>query len=197
MLRWMCFAIWCPWAGPNNKVRRINMSSVPCSNWIRWEESFDIAVADILPRIRSHWVDVLPLTLVRGSESSERQMDCFTVRFFIGLCEKTEQDLMGRASCGLREDCGGCRSSHETGRPSSFSRCLCSCFRPILARLHPRQSVARDSNLARTAARFKIDSAKIAPLVRGEWSKSNDKVKDNGQPARKAPTVKTTRKRSR
>jgi hypothetical protein len=62
---------------------------------------------------------------------------------------------------------------------------------------NPRQSLEKDCNLARTAARYKIDSAKIAALVRGELSKSKDKVKDNDQPTRKAPTVKPTRKRSR
>jgi hypothetical protein len=25
--------LWCPWAGPNNKVRRINMSSEKYGNW--------------------------------------------------------------------------------------------------------------------------------------------------------------------
>jgi len=36
------------------------MSSVPCYNSIRSEGSFSIALVDILPRIRSHRVDVLP-----------------------------------------------------------------------------------------------------------------------------------------
>jgi len=32
---------------------------VHCSNWIRSEDSLGIEIADILPRIRSHRVDVL------------------------------------------------------------------------------------------------------------------------------------------
>ena len=62
---------------------------------------------------------------------------------------------------------------------------------------NPRQSLEKDSNLARTAARYKIDSAKIAGLVRGEMSKSKNKVKDQGQPAQKPPIVKPARKQSR
>ena len=42
------------------------MSNVPCSNWIRSEDTFDIGIADILPRIRSHRVDVLPWILFHG-----------------------------------------------------------------------------------------------------------------------------------
>ena len=51
---------------------------------------------------------------------------------------------------------------------------------------NPRQSLAKDSNLARTAARYKIDSAKITADVRAELSKSADK-KGNGKPKPKAP----------
>lgn len=36
------------------------MSSVPCSNWIRSVDAFGIALADILPANREHWVDGLP-----------------------------------------------------------------------------------------------------------------------------------------
>jgi hypothetical protein len=36
------------------------MSSVPCNNSIRSEDSLGIALEDILPWIRSTWVDDLP-----------------------------------------------------------------------------------------------------------------------------------------
>lgn len=36
---------------------------------------------------------------------------------------------------------------------------------------NPRQSLAKDSNLARTAMRYKVDAAKIAASVRAELSK--------------------------
>lgn len=51
---------------------------------------------------------------------------------------------------------------------------------------NPRQSLAKDSNLARTAARYKIDPLKITADVRAELSKSADK-KGNGKPKPKAP----------
>ena len=62
---------------------------------------------------------------------------------------------------------------------------------------NPRQSLEKNSNLARTAVRYQIDSAKIAGLVRGELSKSKNKVKDQSQPGQKATTVTPTRKQSR
>src|SRR6266850_3097691 len=42
VLRWICFAIWWPCAGPKTSVRRINMSSVPCNSSIRSSDSFAI-----------------------------------------------------------------------------------------------------------------------------------------------------------
>jgi ParB family transcriptional regulator, chromosome partitioning protein len=48
-----------------------------------------------------------------------------------------------------------------------------------------RQSLAKDSNLARTAARYKIDAAKIAAEVRAELAKRADK-KRSGEPKAKA-----------
>lgn len=51
---------------------------------------------------------------------------------------------------------------------------------------NPRQSLAKDSNLARTAARYKIDPLKITADVRAELSKSTDK-KGNSKPKPKAP----------
>ena len=52
-------------------------------------------------------------------------------------------------------------------------------------RLNPHQSLAKESNLARTAARYKIDPANTAD-VHAELSKSADK-KANGKPKPKAP----------
>ncbi len=40
VVRWMCLAIWCPWAGPNSSVRRTSMSRVPCSSSTRLDGSF-------------------------------------------------------------------------------------------------------------------------------------------------------------
>ncbi len=42
---------------------------------------------------------------------------------------------------------------------------------------NPRQSLAKDSNLARAALRYKIDSAKVAAAVRTELSKPEKKKK--------------------
>jgi hypothetical protein len=42
-------------------------------------------------------------------------------------------------------------------------------------RFNPRESLAKDSNLARTAARYKIDSAKISTEVRTELTKNKSK----------------------
>jgi hypothetical protein len=50
---------------------------------------------------------------------------------------------------------------------------------------NPRQSLAKDSKLARTASRHKVDSAKIATAVREELSKAKNKVKDENKPSRK------------
>jgi len=48
---------------------------------------------------------------------------------------------------------------------------------------NPKQSLAKDSDLARTAARYKIDSAKIATAVRAELSKGKARVQDESQAA--------------
>ncbi len=45
---------------------------------------------------------------------------------------------------------------------------------------NPRQALAKDSNLSRTTARYKVDSAKIATGVRAELSKA--KVNGDGRP---------------
>jgi hypothetical protein len=50
---------------------------------------------------------------------------------------------------------------------------------------NPSQVLAKDSNLARTASRYKIDTAKIAAEVRAELAKSAEK-KSNGKPKAKS-----------
>jgi ParB family chromosome partitioning protein len=60
-----------------------------------------------------------------------------------------------------------------------------------------KQSLAKDSDLARTAARYKIDSAKIATAVRAELSKAKARVKDESQAAKKPTTAISSRKSSK
>jgi hypothetical protein len=48
-----------------------------------------------------------------------------------------------------------------------------------------RQSLAKDSNLARTSSRYKIDPARIGAEVRAELAKSADH-KGNSEPKAKA-----------
>ncbi len=62
---------------------------------------------------------------------------------------------------------------------------------------NPRQPLEKNSNLAHAAARYKVDSAKIATGVRAELAKVKSKVKNESQPAQKAPTGKPARKQSR
>jgi ParB family chromosome partitioning protein len=50
---------------------------------------------------------------------------------------------------------------------------------------NPRQSLAKDSNLAATSARYKVDSARIATAVRQELSKPKSKANDDTQSAKK------------
>ncbi|HYL63304.1 MAG TPA: hypothetical protein VE077_11860 [Candidatus Methylomirabilis sp.] len=50
---------------------------------------------------------------------------------------------------------------------------------------NPRQPLAKDSNLARTAARYKVDSAKIAASVPAELSKPKNQIKEATQPGKK------------
>ena len=58
---------------------------------------------------------------------------------------------------------------------------------------NPRQPLAKNSNLARTAARNKIDSAKISAAVRAELSKAKSKLTKQSQPANKLSTAKSPR----
>jgi hypothetical protein len=54
---------------------------------------------------------------------------------------------------------------------------------------NPRQSLAKDSNLARTAARYKIDPATISASVRAELSKPKTNLKDETRPAKRLNTA--------
>jgi hypothetical protein len=56
---------------------------------------------------------------------------------------------------------------------------------------NPRQSLEKDSNLARAAARYKVDSAKIGAAVRAELSKTKNKATKQSQPANKLTTAKS------
>lgn len=63
---------------------------------------------------------------------------------------------------------------------------------------NPRQSLEKNSILVRTAARYKVDSARIVALARAELSKSKTKVKDASQSASKpTPQQPVTRKCSK
>jgi hypothetical protein len=64
---------------------------------------------------------------------------------------------------------------------------------------NPRQSLAKDSNLARTAMRYKVDAAKTAASVRAELSKPKNAEKDETKPAKKlaASTARKTKDSNR
>jgi hypothetical protein len=64
---------------------------------------------------------------------------------------------------------------------------------------NPRQSLARDSNLARAAARYKVDSVKVTAVVRAELSRPKSNVKEENKSAKKpnASTVQRSRASSR
>jgi len=58
---------------------------------------------------------------------------------------------------------------------------------------NPRESLAKDSNLARGAARYKVDAAKISTAVRSELSKTTIKPRTKTDAADKKATAATTR----
>ncbi len=62
-----------------------------------------------------------------------------------------------------------------------------------------RQSLAKDSNLARTAMRYKVDAAKTAASVRAELSKPKNAEKNETKPAKKlaASTARKTKDSNR
>ena len=54
---------------------------------------------------------------------------------------------------------------------------------------NPRQSLEKDSNLARVASQSKVDSVKIGATVRAELSKTKNKATKQSQPANKLTTA--------
>ena len=52
---------------------------------------------------------------------------------------------------------------------------------------NPRQSLEKNSNLASTAGRYRVDVAKIAAAVQEELSKSKDQMKGQRKPSRSQP----------
>ena len=54
---------------------------------------------------------------------------------------------------------------------------------------NPRQALAKDSNLARTAARYKVDTSQLVSAVRAELTKPKNKVKGGSQPTKKLTTT--------
>jgi hypothetical protein len=60
---------------------------------------------------------------------------------------------------------------------------------------NPRQPLEKNSNLACTATRYKVDSTKIAAAVQAELSKAKNKATTQSQPANKLPTAKSPRSR--
>ena len=58
---------------------------------------------------------------------------------------------------------------------------------------NPRQSLEKNSNLARTSARYKVDSAKIATGVKAELSKA--KVNGDGRPPQERTTLKSSHRK--
>ena len=53
----------------------------------------------------------------------------------------------------------------------------------------PRQSLEKNSNLARTAARYKVDTAKVAGAVRAELSKTKHKQSAESHSSKKPNTL--------
>jgi hypothetical protein len=53
---------------------------------------------------------------------------------------------------------------------------------------NPRQSLAKDSDLARTAARHRVDTAKMVAAVRAELSKTKTNPKGSTKPTKNPGT---------
>ncbi len=60
---------------------------------------------------------------------------------------------------------------------------------------NPRQSLAKDSNLARTAARYKVDSAKIATTDRADLSSKMQIHRSKPHPGKRSPDASPSRRR--
>src|SRR5690348_4911328 len=92
------------------------------------------------------------------------------------------------------------QNDQETSRLSPRFPQVSPGFRPGY---DPRQALERNSNLARAATRYKVDSAKIATGVRSELAKVKGKVKNESQPTKKLTSaaakqpIGTNRKRSK
>jgi hypothetical protein len=54
---------------------------------------------------------------------------------------------------------------------------------------NPRQSLAKDSNLARIAGRYRLDTAQVISAVRAELSKPRTNLKDEIRPAKRFNTA--------
>jgi hypothetical protein len=80
-------------------------------------------------------------------------------------------------------------SSVQAMKPADLNRFLVVCA--LVSDLYcpgsdPRQSLAKDSNLARTAVRYKVDMAKQAAAVRAELAKTKAKANSAPQTAKAA-----------
>jgi hypothetical protein len=81
-------------------------------------------------------------------------------------------------------------------KPADLNRFLVVCA--LVSDLYcpgynPKQSLEKNSNLARTSARYKVNSAKIDIGVRAELSKV--KVNGDGRPAQKRTTMKSSHRK--
>ncbi len=73
-------------------------------------------------------------------------------------------------------------------KPADINRFLVVCA--LISDLYctgydPKQCLAKHSNLARTAARFKVNASQIVRTVRMELSKPKDKTTGGTQPTKK------------
>src|SRR5215467_645581 len=74
-------------------------------------------------------------------------------------------------------------STHGKGRRSRRFLVVCALVSDLSCPgYNPRQSPGKNSNLARTAVRYKVDSAKTATAVGVELSRPKSKVNEETQP---------------
>jgi hypothetical protein len=100
-----------------------------------------------------------------------------------------EQSIIGSTDRGLREDCGGCAQAMKAADLNRFL-VICALVPDLYCPgYNPRQLLETNSNLARTSARYKVDSPKIATSVRAELSKS--KVNGDARSAQKRTRLKS------
>jgi len=60
---------------------------------------------------------------------------------------------------------------------------------------NPKQPLAKDSNLARTAARYKVDSAKISTTVRADLSNKMQIHRSKPHPGERSPDASPSRRK--